>query len=231
MLRLKSRNHSPIGGFVVAVPELTKDARTFWDFRTAGNSLWDLIKANPGAHSRWPNLPASREQCDDYVDLQNAQRMMTLPGGGEYIITDAQLTPKALPPLWSAGAHQSSPGVAAGVARLTSGAAIIADMFGSDGPTTKADATARAKVCTTCKFNEKQGDWTRWFTAPAAAIIRKSLELVHDMQLSTPYDNQVHYCTACSCPIRVKTYAKMDHIKAHMPEEVRAKLPEWCWVK
>lgn len=231
MLRLKSRNHCPIGGFIVAIPQISKDAKTFWSFRTAGDALWDLIQGNPGAHTRWPNLPSSRQACDDYVDEHNAQRMLTIPGGTEYIITDASLTPKALPPLWQAGAHPNSPGVAAGVNRLTAGAAIIKDMFGDDGPTTRVEATARAKICVNCNYNERQGDWTRWFTAPASAIIRKSLEIVHDMRLSTEHDKDVHYCTACSCPLKIKLFARMDHINAHMSEEVRSKLPDWCWAK
>lgn len=218
-LRLKSRNHSPIGGFIVDVPQISNTARTFWDFKTAGNSLWDLLKANPGITRRFPQLPQTREACDDYIDTRNAQRMLTIPGGDNYVAQNSP--PKPLPAVNR---------VAQGSARLAAGVETIREMFGPEGPTTKDEAIARSKICLTCPKNEKRGDWTTWFTGPASMLIRKWLGIVKDLDLTVPDGEQLHYCTACSCPLKVKLFARKKHIEAHMPAEVKAGLPAWCWI-
>ncbi len=219
-IRLKSRNHSPIGGFIVDVPEISNTARTFWDFSTAANALWDLLQANPGITRRFPHLPQSRAACDDYVDSRNAQRMMTIPSGNTYVAQESPV-PKTQPAVSR---------VAQGSARLAAGASTIAEMFGPEGPTTKEQAIKRSEICVECPKNTRTGDWASWFTGPASLIIRKWLGIVKDLDLTTPNDSKVHYCTACSCPLKVKLFARKKHIEAHMPAEVRAGLPGYCWI-
>lgn len=219
-LRLKSRNHSPIGGFIVDVPEISNDSKVFWDFKTAGNALWDLLQANPGIRNRFKHLPQTRSACDGYIDSRNAQRMLTIRGGQEYV---AQDTP---PPKSQPAVNR----VAQGSARLAAGISTIQEMFGPEGPTTREQAIQRSEVCVKCPMNETGKNWTDWFTGPASMIIRKWLSITKDLDMVVPLDSKLQFCTACSCPLGVKIFARKKHIIDHMPAEARAKLPSWCWI-
>lgn len=218
-VRLKSRNHSPIGGFIVDVPEISNTQRTFWDFKTAADALWSLLQANPGITRRFPHLPQSRAACDDYVDSRNAQRMLTIPQGQIYVAQDSP--PKPLP---------VASRVVQGSARLAAGAETIREMFGAEGPTSREQAIARSEVCVRCPKNETGKNWTDWFTGPASMLIRKWLSIAKDLDMVVPNDSKLQYCTVCACPLAVKIFAKKKHIDAHMPAEVKAGLPSWCWM-
>lgn len=224
MIRLKSRNHCPVGGFIVGVPELGAPSRTWWDFKTAGDKLWDLLKGNPATLKQHPSLPQSREACDEFIDAQNAQRMVAMGAMG-YVSNVEVMPPKLTAPEHSLFARS----VVAG-GKIASGAAIIKSMFGSDGPCERDEAERRAAICADCKFNEK-GDFLSLFTAPAAAVIRNALGVVHDMKLITSKDNDLQFCSLCLCPLKTKVHARIEHIHKHLPSETRETLPDWCWSK
>lgn len=219
-LRLKSRNHSPVGGFIVDVPEISNTHRTFWDFKTAANALWDLLRANPGIQKRFPHLPQTRAACDDYVDSRNAQRMLTIPGAHGFIVTDAP-PPKSQPPLNRA---------VLGAARFAEGAANLAGLFGSNGkPVAQELANARAKICAGCP-NNQPGPLEKWFTGPAAMMIRKWIGMKNDLSLTTPDDDKLHTCVACDCPMALKVWVSLDYINQTLKPDQRAKLDPRCWI-
>ena len=218
-LRLKSRNHSPIGGFIVDVPEISNTHRVFWDFKTAANALWDLLQANPGILRRFPHLPQNREACDYYVDSRNAQRMLTIPSGNNYVAEDGPI-PK-LSPL---------PRAVAGLQRLAVGAANLTAWLGDGGkPVEQTLANARAVTCVTCPKNERGGLET-WFTGVATELIRKTLAIRNDLGMQTPVDDKLCVCSACTCPLKLKVHVPLTYITRKLSDEQKAALDPRCWV-
>jgi hypothetical protein len=230
MITLKS-DQPPPNGFQYF------QAETGWDSLTMSpSSQWDLgllcreIQKMRQANPRF-NLNTDLNAIKTEVKQVNAMRMLSIPGADYYITQDSApsyVSPKQLRPL----RKNASAGAVAGVNRLISGAGTILEMFGESGPDTKETAERRASVCVTCKFNDK-GDWTRFFTEPAANVIRSRLGIVKDLDLTTSKDAELQTCTICACPLKLKIYARIQHILAHMPEKVRQDIAEnapWCWV-
>lgn len=195
-----------------------------------GASLYGVAQAliaarlgNPAitAKRRWPtDLPTVLKEVEEY----NAKVCQTM-GWFDYVIPD---NVHASPPF--AGASDQQSRLARGVQNVVAGAETILDMFGKRGPVDAPLANQRANVCVVCPKNLKSSSWTDFFTAPAAAFIRKTLGILKDMDLRTDADEKLEFCTACSCPLKTKVWAQIEHINAHMPRESRAALHESCWV-
>jgi hypothetical protein len=120
--------------------------------------------------------------------------------------------------------------VAGGVKRMVTGAAILRDWLGAGGtPVAPKLANQRAAVCATCPMNDK-GDWTRFFTVPAAEQIKTQIELRNTLQMNTPFDAQLQVCSACLCPLKLKVHTPLEHIEAHLKPVDREKLDKPCWI-
>ena len=91
-------------------------------------------------------------------------------------------------------------------------------------------AERRAQVCAGCAHNTR-GDWTSFFTVPVAATLRSALALIKGQGLATSLDESLHVCGVCSCPLKLKVWARLSHITEHAPEEVMRNLPPHCWIK
>lgn len=218
-LRLKSRNHCPVGGFIVDVPEIANQHIIRWDFKTAGDALWDLLRANPGITRRFPHLPQNRAACDDYIDTRNAQRMMTIPNAQSYVTNDAP--PKPAPLLQRA---------IAGGQHVAEGAANLVGLFGPNGRPVAPDlAIRRAAICSDCPNNEP-GPLEKWFTGPACMMIRKWIGLKNDLDLKTPHDVRLHTCKACDCPMALKVWVSLKYINETLKPDQRARLDARCWI-
>ncbi len=103
-------------------------------------------------------------------------------------------------------------------------------MLGAAGPIPdRAQAEARAAVCAGCPKNDP-GDWLAYFTVPAARAIRGALNAFREQQLVTALDDRLHLCSACDCPLRLKVWARLSHILAHIPPESKAALHPGCWI-
>jgi hypothetical protein len=136
-----------------------------------------------------------------------------------------------MPPKTQAPTTTTLGAVAGQLAQVSSGAAVIFDWEESGEPPVPAEISeARAAVCVTCDRND-QGDWTRFFTKPIAAMIRKRMEMVHQRNLSTPHDAKLQVCLACSCPLREKVHVPIRHIRKHITDETKKVLPSWCWME
>lgn len=87
-------------------------------------------------------------------------------------------------------------------------------------------ANARAAVCAACPENKD-------VTGCSGCNSRKLTSLVEKFVGAsvTPSDNQLRFCAVCHCNLRAKVWTKHDAIWKVMSDEMKAKLPESCWVK
>ncbi len=92
-------------------------------------------------------------------------------------------------------------------------------------------ATERAEVCITCPFNEKPKSWLDHFTTTASEGIRRSFEKVKGWKLPIPHEDKLGMCMVCFCPLGLKVYFPIDRIEAQLSVEIRAQLPDYCWIR
>jgi hypothetical protein len=226
MLALKSRTQAAIGGFQFIDAPISGDVIQDWSFQNIVQTVINRRLQNPRF-----NLPTDVVTVSSEVDLQNAQRMRTIKGG-DYYVQDTgggNLPSVPFPP-----AHRSGLQVVQAVGSrsidIKDGAEILLEWLGAGGqPVDAALATKRAEVCSTCPQNGS-GDWTTYFTAPAASIIRRQLGQKAGLKLTTPLDDSLGVCKACSCPLKLKVHVPLAHITAHTRPEVLTRLDPRCWM-
>ncbi len=127
-------------------------------------------------------------------------------------------------------ARRNANRVVAGASNVARGTAILVEWIGEGGvPVEIPIAEARAAICAECPLNDK-GDWTRWFTQPASDLITQQLAVKHDLKLATSFDDKLQVCSACGCPLKLKVFTPMKHIRAHLSGESKAKLVPYCWI-
>lgn len=139
--------------------------------------------------------------------------------------------PKLTPPPSTA---QMSGGVRAAVAavrKMAAGAALLFEWQEAGMPhVVQAVAESRASTCSVCPKNEKGKSLTDIFTVPVANQIKKKMEMLSDMKLSTSHDSQLSVCSACACPLRTKVWVPLDLILKRLKPEVKQDLHESCWI-
>lgn len=121
---------------------------------------------------------------------------------------------------------------AAKVKQLAAGYVAIRQWKVSGDPAVPAaQSAARAAICAACPQNQA-GDWTAWFTKPAADMIQRDLEKLQERQLSTPSDPALKFCQACSCPMRLKVHVPVEFIRPTVTPEIAFELKKGrdCWV-
>ena len=223
MIRLASRVNACIGGFMFIDAPIDPNPLQDWGFTSLVNTVINRRLANPRF-----NLSTDFTSVSNEVDLQNAQRMLTIRGGNNYVIDDgnggtATPFPKA---------HRSGlKSVAVKSENVLDGASILKEWLGEGGvPVLPELSIARAETCLKCPKNG-EGDWTTYFTVPAAAVIRRQLTQKDGLELTTPHDSKLGVCTACSCPLKLKVHTPLVHILNHTRPEVLDNLIPECWMK
>lgn len=220
MLRLKNRNVSAINAFQYRQPE-TGVLFTDWSFESLVTQVIQHRKQNPRF-----NFSTDANAVRQEVDYDNALRMMKYRGGESYVIVDAGVAPAPK----RVALHNALQNVVGGIKKAWSGKAALTEWLGEGGEPVRGElANNRAAKCAVCPKNQP-GDWTAFFTEPAADLIRHKLELRHNLNLSTPYDDKLIVCEACTCPLKLKVHTPLKHILAHTPDDVRAELDAGCWI-
>jgi hypothetical protein len=225
MAHLKSRTEHPPHSFRFLQPETGQTAEFVGSFNHVVEQTMRLRLANPFLAERhgWRTDLAGVEAD---VDAYNTARMIA-GGWTSFIVDDDGSTP---PPAQKKTTNRFQSAVGS-VKRVSAGVAVLVDWLGSGAkPVDHVLADKRASVCTTCPKNDG-GDFTKYFTQPIADKIRTQLEIRGDLQLRTPHDEKLTVCSACSCPLKLKVWVGLDHILAHMSEEVKAQLDERCWIR
>ena len=117
------------------------------------------------------------------------------------------------------------------------GGRTILEMMGPEGPVELILAEKRAAICVDCPKHER-GTWESLFTIPIANQVRKLIGTIHGADLRTSLDSELRVCGVCHCALHTKIWARLDHIKAHIPDEDYALLPPTedtpaykCWIK
>lgn len=217
MPRLLDRQRQIPFGFKFKQPETGWEPVPWSSFETIVDGVIAMRRANPFLAKKH-NWKMSRFEIMEEVDAYNAA--LCKAHGWTAFIDEGPDLPKS-------SGHQS---LAAKANAVVAGVKVLASMFGPEGPIRdRALATSRAAVCSRCVKNDR-GDWTRYFTVPAQAMIRRGLGIVKDLDLSTEHDAQLNICSACSCPLKGKVWARLDHILAHIPPEDKAALDPLCWI-
>ncbi len=227
---LRDRNHYIPNGFVFYQPETAWRPRRGQSFASLCQQLLQHRQGNPhlAAQHNWRmDLAGIEDEVDAFnakVCLANGWNkfVMTLEGGG--------LPPK---PIALSPADQRQISVAAGLAKkIWSGVKTINDWIDSGEPPVAPVVSARrAATCAKCPQNGK-GDFTTWFTKPAAGAIQKQVEKLADRKLSTPHDGDINICEVCLCPLKLKVHTPIRFIKEHLAENVLLDLKRvgGCWI-
>jgi hypothetical protein len=230
MPKLLSRQRFVPNGFRYYEPAIKWQAPKNVSFDQVVTGLIRARQANPGLAKihKWPTDYAT---VADQVDEFNA-RVCEANGWTEYITSAGGYSiPKTMPhdPL---KALQSLKNAAERAKELVRGAkTLLAFLDSGDKPVSPELAEHRAIICTQCPKNEA-GDFTRWFTAPAAELIKRQVEKSQAMSLTTPRDAQLNLCTACHCPLKLKVHVPIQWIAKGLTEQqiVTLKNGKDCWI-
>ena len=231
MLRLKDRQRQIPNGYKFRLPELKWSAPgNYPSFTIVCDQLQAVVHANPklAEKNKWPT---TRAGIEDWVDSFNAQ-LCSLMGWDDYITTDASNSVPKTSPRHLQETLQSLGAAAAKAKELVAGARTLSEWEDSqEPPVPAAQAAQRANTCTLCPRNEP-GDFTKWFTVPAAELIRRKLEKLSGRGLSTPHDDSLHICSACWCPLKLKVHVPIGWIGKRLSETTKARLRVGrnCWV-
>ena len=222
MARIIDRNKQIPGGFRFYQPETNWRSQRFASFNTIVNALIAHRKANKflAQKNGWAT---DYNSVANEVDAFNAA-ICEHAGWKNYITQDGGFVPKFQPPL-----QLLRPGEG-GVGNVVAGALTLAELFGPGrSPVKREIADGRASVCAQCPINQS-GSLSSWFTEPAANLIRKTLAFLNDMNLKTSMDDQLHICAACDCPMKLKVWVPIEHIKKHITSKSMKLLHPTCWI-
>jgi hypothetical protein len=224
MASLKNPQLQIPGGFQMWVPELRWAAPKGLSIQQIATGLIAARQANPAITRQrgWSTDLATVMQEVEAYQVQICQAY----GWHSYITNDPSPPPR---PFVQASAKTTPLG--RGVKNAVAGVATISEMFGKAGPVDAALAESRAAVCAKCPLNDKVATWEDFFTVPAANWIRKALGVVKDLELKTSHDGELGVCRACDCPMKLKVWAKLEHILEHIPAESKAALDTGCWIR
>lgn len=223
---LKDRTKLPAGGFYFY------EAKTGWsppkmlDFETTAKAIRSHRSANPRYAGQWSlDLDAIRNELDKQTCHSLAKRGLA----DQYCTEGTQsfLQSPAPRQQWLGKSLERS---AAVVRNMAAGVKTIVDWVGDElRPVESGVAERRASICAECKLNRAVsiGDF---FAKEASDLIHAQMEAKANMQLSTPSDEKLGVCEACDCPLKLKVWAPITHIKRHMKPGTISKLDRACWI-
>lgn len=231
MLRLKDRQKQIPNGMKFYLPEAKWSAPgNFPSFNIICDGLQRVVAANPflAQKHQWPT---DRKGIEDWVDFYNATLCARM-GWEDYIVTDTGGSAPKSSPHHQQETLQNLRAAAAAAKQLVAGAKSLLEWDDSGEPPVAPElSTHRAIVCSHCPKNDAS-DLTRWFTVPAAELIRRRMERASARKLTTPRDDQLHLCTACHCPLRLKVHIPIAWITKRLAPDQKEKLKEGkdCWI-
>lgn len=210
-------------------PQIPQWKPTPGSFRTVVNSIIMVRRANPGITKQF-NLSLDPDVVADELDSQHAAKLAAA-GFNSYLKEGAASIP--FPKAWTPQRlAQNAKSAVEAVGKVMVGVGVYVDWLGSGGiPVEKNHAESRAKVCAGCEHNKLKGSLTDYFTEPAAAAMSKILSIKNDMKLETQYDESLHVCDLCFCPLKSKVWTPIGHIKAKLKDSTLNSLPDFCWIK
>jgi len=228
-MTLKSRQVQIPYGFKFVQPEVrTWRPKNYISFDQLVQQVIQLRKGNQalvakGLATDYPTVASEVEQFNVRI-CQNMGWNNFLAGG-----EPAWEPPKSIP--LSPQQKQGIVAAAGVVKKIWSGIRTLSEWYESREPgVPKEQSEARAKVCVACPLNEP-GDFSKWFTIPAAEAIRRQISRFSDRHLSTTMDDKLHVCSACLCVNKLSVHVPIKLKLANLSPDVRAALHPSCWVQ
>lgn len=227
MLVIKNKRANIPNGYIYVQRETGWDSskvmpHTNYDFNAVCQAIRQHRMANPQYRLN-TSLPAIEAE----VEQVNVARIAAIPGAKDVYLMEVG---SAQPSFTAAPTQTLASQVAAVAGAINTGKDILFDWEESGQPPVAQElANKRAEICTTCPQNGK-GGLSRYFTIPAAALIKRRLERLHAMKMTTPNDGQLGICEACLCPLPMKVFTPLDFILKHTTDEQKAKFDERCWI-
>ena len=209
------------GGLTFYQPETKFQTPKFASFDTIVRSVIAHRNGNPFLVKK-NGWATDYESVASEVDAFNAAICQS-HGWNQYIVEGgpAIASPKSLTP---------QPSLLQSSRRLAAGASVLVEWLNDGAEAVPADlANGRALTCVGCPQNEK-GDWTSFFTKPVSNAILNQLNRRREMKLTTPSDDKLGVCNACSCPLPLKIHMPLDRILPKMTAESKAALDPRCWI-
>lgn len=226
--RLKNRNMQMPNGYTYLQPETKWRPSRFPSFDMLVQQVIAHRKGNPALAAKYSTDARSvADELDAYCAAICAKN-----GWVNFIVSEDGLLP---PPKSEALLSEQQKHVAAAAGRVKkiwAGVRTLDDWLDSDEPPVAQDLSEkRAGICAACPLNG-QGDFTKWFTKPAAEAIKRQLERVQEAKLETSFDDKIVVCEACLCPLKLKVHTPIKYIKAHLSPEVQEELKKGkdCWI-
>ncbi len=221
----------PGGGFDFRQPEISWSARKVLGLHP---SLAAVTQALIRARKAHPDRVKKHNWSTDYNSVFQEVKQFNVKvcmaagwtnyltesggGGGPFPHPQSLLNPKQL------GAAVSE------IKKLWSGLKSTNEWLDTNAPAVASELSEkRAVTCVACPMNGA-GDFTKWFTAPASASIKRQLEKVQERKLSTTQDDKLNICEACLCPLKLIVHIPIEIKIAHMTPEAKASLHPSCWV-
>lgn len=224
---LKTRKTLPAGGLFFY------EARTGWspmamlDFDTTVKLIIEHRMANPRFKGQWS---LDFETVANELDLQTCQHLASKGLSEQFCIGENGVSFQTAPAPVPQGLGQKLRESVAVAKKYVTGVKVITDWLGDGAdPVTSMEATRRSSICSACPKN-KPGSYGDFFAEEAADLIRKQIAIKHDMNLKTSNDESLGVCSACLCPLKLKVWAPLFHIKKHLKQDAKADLDKACWI-
>ena len=227
MLRIKNRRANIPNGYLYVQKETGFDVskvmpHTISDFNAVCQAIQQHRRANPQY-----KLNTNLQAIEAEVEAVNVARIAAIPGAKDVYLQDVG---SAQPSFQVASSAQTLAKLVSAVGAVKTAKDVLFDWEESGKPPVAQEVAAkRAEVCVACPLNEK-GGLDRYFTLPAAALIKARLEKLHNMKMTTPSDVALGICGACLCVNKLKVWTPIEFIKEHTPPEIVAKFDSKCWV-
>lgn len=228
--RLLSRDKWIPYGFRFQQPEINWIAPRNISFDSLVRSIIAARLANPvqmAKHGWSTDYNHVAREADEF----NA-RLCQSHGWKEYIMQSSHPVDPKFHPLNQSAVLQSLRDAAARAKELVQGAKTLVEWIDSgDSPVPQELAERRAAVCLQCPKNEP-GDFTKWFTTPAAELIRRQVLRSQARSMTTAHDEKLNLCTACHCPLKLKVHVPIEWITKRLTDQQKAGLAQGkdCWI-
>ncbi len=220
-------------GLQFYIPQLKWSAPPYSSMDHIARSVINLLQANPRVQAQlgWDlSIPAMLDRIDEYnaaVCLQRGHAQYVMAEGGQPdpppFLGHPSQNPNSQNALLAAGGS---------IKKIWAGIRTLNEWVDAGAPHVDASkADERAAVCVACP-KHGEGDFSAWFTKPAAEGIRRLIERAKAVNLTTPHDDKLNVCNVCLCPMKLKVHTPIDIIRNGTTQETHAELNAvpGCWV-
>jgi hypothetical protein len=226
MPRLISRQKQIPNGFRFSQPEIRWMPKPFASFDVVVATLIAARAANPALVKQF-GWSLDYETVANQVDESNAAHCIR-NGWTNYVIGGDQGGAPA--PFPFPRNRPAPPTLSQKLSNVAAGSEVIVEWIKSGAEAVPQEqANARAEVCAVCRLNGK-GGWESYFTVPASNAIRAALRNRSEFGLSTPHDDKLGVCEACSCPMALKVFLPLDKFFGSMTQQAKDGLHPQCWI-